>query len=236
MTEPWLTLPKREGIRTPELAMLIQEVGGDHWRAWDKCDEPRFLTEMAAAAGIPVDIVLRAVSNGCADAWSHWSGGATDARPMQIVNSINRWLARDAGFEDIWSTWELAERVRREVRDWHGQQEGAVVASAIMAAVDAVHSLATTARNLAEPEPGHDQHDPARYQKKNTDPNNYGLLHDAADAIRLARTAGSWFHSHKEPKASAADHDTYARQILGFVVRKELVADDVVQGLRERMR
>ena len=35
-TERWLTLPNREGIRTPELMMLIQEHGKDYARIWDE--------------------------------------------------------------------------------------------------------------------------------------------------------------------------------------------------------
>jgi hypothetical protein len=155
---------------------------------------------------------------------------------MQIVNSVDRWLARQAGFEDIWSTWELAERVQGEVRQWHQTQQGAVIANAILAAVDSVHELATRARDVAEPEPGHDQHDPARYAQKNAAPENQGLLHDVAEVVRLAKNAGSWFHSHTTPNASSADHDTYAMQILGFVIRQNLNAEDVVQGLRDRLR
>ncbi|HJL14559.1 MAG TPA: hypothetical protein RMH99_02815 [Sandaracinaceae bacterium LLY-WYZ-13_1] len=235
-TERWLTLPEREGIRTPELMMLIQNVGNDYARAWDGCEEPPFLVEMAAAAGLPVDVVLGAVAKCCADAWSHWSGGATDARPMQIVNSVSQWVRGDAGFEEIWSTWELAEQVRREVRDWHQQQQGAVLANAIVHAVESVHALVTTARNLAQPEAGHDQYDEARYRAKNAAAENKGLLHDAAAPVRLATTAGSWFHSHSEPNASAEDHEAYAKQIMGFVIRQALDAEDVVQGLRDRLR
>ena len=236
MTERWLTLPLREPIRSAELQKLVESSGRDFVKLWDACAEPRFLVELAAAGGMPVNMVLSAASAACKDAWSHWSAGATDARPLQIVASVDRWVAKTAGFEDIWSTWELAERVRREVRDWHAQQQGAVVANSILSAVDAIHALATAARNLAEPEPGHDQHDPARYQRKNVDPNNAGLVHDAADPVRVATTAGVWFHSHSEPGASAEDHTKYAQQILGFVIRKHLNADDVVQGLRERLR
>jgi hypothetical protein len=235
-TERWLTLPQRAGIQSPELEQLIAQVSGDYTRAWDSCQEPRLLTEMAAAAGLPVDTVLGAVAKVCTDAWSHWSGGATDPRPMQVVSSVSRWLRRDAGFEEVWGNWELAEQLDREVRQWYEQQRGAVVARAIRSAVQAVHSFATTARNLAEPEAGHDQHDPARYQQKNTDAANAGLLHDAAEAVKLATAAGSWWHTHNEPKASDADHDAYAKQILGFVLRQSLPADEVVQGLRERLR
>ena len=235
-TERWLTLPEREGIRTPELRALMDKTGRDYARLWDSCEEPRFLAEMAAAAGMPVDGVLTAVAKCCSDAWSHWSGGATDARPMQIVNSINKWLRRDAGFEEIWSTWELAEQVRREVRAWHSQQQGAVLANAIVHAVDGIHTLATVARNLAEPEEGHDQYDPARYEQKNDADENMGLLHDAADAVKLATTAGSWYHSHTTPTGTADDHDGYAQQIMGFVIRQAMPADDVVQGLRDRLR
>ncbi len=235
-TERWLTLPKRTGVRSPELEQVLAQVSQDYSRAWDSCEDPRLLTEMAAAAGLPVEKVLGAVANTVTDAWSHWSGGATDPRPMQVVSSVSRWLRRDAGFEEIWSTWELAETLRREVRAWFEQQQGAVLARAIASAVDSVHSFATTARNLAEPEKGHDQHDPARYQRKNNDPANAGLLHDAAEAVKLAAAAGSWWHSHSEPRASDADHDAYAKQILGFVLRQHLSADDVVQGLRDRLR
>ena len=235
-TERWLTLPQREGIRSPELKALIEAAGNDYAKAWDSCEDPRLLTELAAAAGMPVDMVLTGVAKCCADAWSHWSGGATDARPSQIVSSVQQWLARSAGFEDIWSTWELAEQVRREVRQWQQQQQGAVLANAILHTVDSIHGLVTTARNLAEPEPGHDQHDPARYQRKNEDPANAGLLHDASEAVKLATTAGAWYHSHTEPSASAADHDFYAKQILGFVMRQAVPHDDVIQGLRERLR
>jgi hypothetical protein len=235
-TERWLTLPQREGIRTPELLMLVQKVGNDYTRAWDSCEEPQFLVELAAAAGQPVDVVLGAVAKCCADAWSHWSGGATDARPMQIVNSVSQWVRREAGFEEIWATWELAEQVRREVREWHQQQQGAVLANAIVHAVEAVHGLATAARNLAQPEEGHDQYDAERYRAKNAAPENVGLLHDAAAPVKLATTAGTWFHSHTEPNASAEDHDAYAKQITGFVLRQALPAEDVVQGLRERLR
>ena len=235
-TERWLTLPEREGIRDTDLLMTIQGVGREYSRAWDACEQPRYLVEMAAAAGLPVDTVLTAAAKCCADAWSHWSGGATDARPTQIVNSVQKWLNRQAGFEEIWATWELAEQVRREVREWHAGQQGAVLANAIVHAVDGVHSLATTARNLAQPEEGHDQYDLERYRRKNADPANKGLLHDAAKAVELATTSGSWWHSHSEPKASQEAHDGYANQILGFVVRQALDSNDVVQGLRDRLR
>lgn len=235
-TERWLTLPQREGIRTPELMMLIQNVDNDYTRAWDSCEEPHFLVEMAAAAGMPVDVVLGAVAKCCADAWGHWSGGATDPRPMQIVNSVSQWLKHDAGFEEIWSTWELAEQVRTEVRAWHQQQSGAVLANAVLQAVDAVHALVTVARNLAQPEEGHDQYDAERYRAKNAAAANAGLLHDAMAPVKLATTAGSWFHSHSEPNASADDHDAYAKQIMGFVIRQALPTEDVVQGLRDRLR
>lgn len=235
-TERWLTLPQRAGIRSPELAQLIERVSRDYSRAWDSCEDPRLLAEMAVAAGMPVPDVLAAVAKVCTDAWSHWSGGATDPRPMQVVSSVSRWLRRDAGFEEIWANWELSVQLQREVRAWYEQQRGAVLARAISSAVDAVHSFATTARNLAEPEPGHDQYDPARYAQKNADPSNATLLHDAAEAVKLAASAGSWWHSHSEPKASDADHDAYAKQILGFVMRQSLNGEDVVQGLRDRLR
>ena len=62
-----------------------------------------------------------------------------------------------------------------------------------------------------------------------------GLLHDAAAAVKQAETAGAWYHSHTEPNASADDHTGYAAQILGFVIRQALPAEDVVQGeLRRR--
>lgn len=235
-TERWLTLPDREGIRTPELLMFLQEHGNDYAKAWDACEEPRFLVEMAAAGGVPVDLVLKAAAKCCSDAWSHWSGGATDARPMQVVNAVIRWLNRDSGFEDIWATWELAEAVHTEVRGWYETQSGAVLATAILNAVDAVHALATVARDLAEPEEGHDQHDAERYRQKNADPNNKGLLHEAARAVQLAKNAGSFWHSHSEPNASQEAHDGYANQNLGFAIRQALDADMVVQGLRDRLR
>lgn len=236
ITERWLTLPKRTGIRSPELSAMLGRVSWDYSRAWDSCEDPRMLTEMAAAAGLPVEVVLGAVAKACTDAWDHWSGGATDPRPMQIVATVNRWLRREAGFEEIWGNWELAEHLAREVRAWYETQQGAVLARAILAGVNAVHSFATTARNLAEPEPGHDQHDPARYQQKNVDPSNAGLVHDSVEAVKLAMSAGVWWHTHTEPRASEADHDSYAKQILGFVLRQNLPADDVVHGLRERLR
>lgn len=232
--ERWLTLPLREGIRTPELAQLIESCGRDYVRVWDSCEDPRYLVEMAAAAGLAPNQILSGVARCCSDAWGHWSGGATDARPMQIVASVNRWLKGDAGFEEIWSTWELAEQVRREVRDWHSQQQGAILANAILHSVESVHTLVTVSRNVAEPEEGHDQYDPARYQTKNEADENQGLLHDAAAAVKQAATAGAWYHSHTEPTASADDHDGYAMQILGFVLRQALSSDDVVQGLRDR--
>ena len=235
-TERWLTLPQREGIRTPELVMLVQGVGKDYTRAWDSCEEPQFLVEMAAAAGLPVDVVLGGVAKACADAWGHWSGGATDVRPMQIVNSVSQWLRHLAGFEEIWSTWELAEDVRAQVRAWHQDQRGAVIANAVLQSVESVHALATVARNLAQPEEGHDQYDPERYRQKNAAAESAGLLHDASAPVKLATTAGAWFHSHSEPNASADDHDAYAKQIMGFVLRQALPADDVVQGLRDRLR
>ncbi|MEC7519523.1 MAG: hypothetical protein VYE22_06640 [Myxococcota bacterium] len=235
-TERWLTLPTREGIRDTDLMMLLQELNQDYARAWDSCEEPAFLIEMAAAAGLPVDLVLQAAAKCCSDAWQHWSGGATDARPMQIVNAVVKWSQRASGFEEIWATWELAEQVRREVRAWHQSQQGAVLANAIQQGVDACHALATSARNLAEPEEGHDQHDLERYRKKNQDPANRALLHDAAAAVKLATAAGSWWHSHSEPSATQEAHDGYARQVLGFVVRNALDADHVVQGLRDRLR
>ncbi len=231
-----MTLPQRAGIRSPELTALIERVGRDYTRAWDSCQDPRLLIEMGAASGLPVEEVLASVAKVCTDAWSHWSGGATDPRPMQVVGSVSRWLRRQAGFEEIWGTWELSEQLAREVRAWHDQQRGAVLARAILAAVDAVHSFTTTARNLAEPEPGHDQYDAARYAQKNADAANAALLHDATEAVRLATTAGAWWHSHSEPNATDADHDVYAKQILGFVVRQSLGAEAVVQGLRDRLR
>jgi hypothetical protein len=234
--ERWLTLPRRAGVRSPELKQLFERLGNDYAKAWDTCEDPKLLTEMAAAAGLPVELVLGAASKACTDAWNHWSGGATDPRPMQIVASISRWLRRDAGFEEVWGTWELAERLSREVRQWYETQQGAVLARAILGGIDSVYSLATTARNLAEPEPGHDQYDPARYEKKNNEAANAGLLHDAADSVRLAVSAGAWWHTHSEPRASDADHDIYAKQILGFVIRQNLNAEDVVQGMRERLR
>src|SRR5690606_12886245 len=179
---------------------------------------------------LPRSDVLRA------DAWSHWSGGATDPRPMQVVASVNRWLRRDAAFEEIWGTWELSEQLQREVRTWYEQQPGAVLARAITTAVDAVHASATTARNLAEPEAGHDPHDPAPFPQKNTLPANEGLLHDAIEPVRLAVAAGSWWHTHSEPSAKDRDHDAYAKQIVGFLLRQHLSAPDVVQGLRDRLR
>jgi hypothetical protein len=235
-TERWLTLPQRAGVRSPELAQRVAAASGDYARVWDSCDDPRLLVELAAVAGLPVDQVLAAASRVCADAWSHWSGGATDPRPTQVITTVNRWLRRDAGFEEIWGNWELAEQLHREVRAWYDQQRGAVIARAVSSAVEAVYALATTARNLAEPEPGHDQHDPARYAQKNVDPANAALLHDAAEAVRAAAAAGSWWHTHSEPRASDADHDAYAKQNLGFVLRQALRADDVVHGLRERLR
>jgi hypothetical protein len=235
-TERWLTLPKRTGIRSPELSALLGRLSWDYSRAWDSCEDPRLLAEMAAAAGLPADAVLGALGKVCADAWAHWSGGATDPRPMQIVSSVGRWLRRDAGFEEIWANWELAEHLTREVKAWYDTQHGAVLARAIMSAVNSVHAFATTARNLAEPEYGHDQYDAARYQQKNADPNNQALLHDGAEVVKHAIAAGVWFHTHTEPRASEADHDAYAKQILGFVLRQNLSADDVVQGLRERLR
>ncbi|MBZ0116740.1 MAG: hypothetical protein K8H88_07090 [Sandaracinaceae bacterium] len=234
-TERWLTLPRRAGVRSPELTALIQKVGGDLSRAWDSCEDPRLLAEMGAAAGMPVEVLLGAVAKVCADAWSHWTAGATDTRPMQILNAVQKWLRRDAGFEEIWATWELAEQLSREVRAWYQQQQGAVVATAILSVVDAIHAFVTTARNLAEPEPGHDQYDPQRYAQKNADPAYEALLHDAANAVKLATKAGSWFHSHTEPKASEDDHDAYAKQIVGFVLRQHLPSDQVVAGLRARL-
>lgn len=215
--------------------MFAQRVDNDYQRAWDSCRQPRFLVEMAAAAGLPVDIIVQAAAKGCGDAWSDWSGGATDARPMQIVNSIVRWSQGGSGFEDIWGTWELAEQVRNEVRAWHATQKGAVLATAIVNAVDAVHVLATAARDLAEPEEGHDQYDLERYRRKNADPTNAALVHEFASAVKLATTCGSWFHSHEQPNASQEAHDGFAYQILGFSLRQALDADTVVQGLRDRL-
>jgi len=235
-TERWLTLPNRAGLRTDDLVMFVQEAGKDYQRAWDGCSEPRFLVEMAAAAGLPVDVVLQASAKCCADAWSDWSGGATDGRPMQVANAVTRWTQRGSGFEDIWAAWELAEAVSREVRLWYETQQGAVLATAIVNAVSSVQALAAAARDLAEPEEGHDQYDLERYRRKNTDPANAGLLHDVAKAVELATTAGSWFHSHTEPKASQEAHDGFAHQILGFTLRQHLDRDSVVQGLRDRLR
>lgn len=235
-TERWLTLPKREGLRDTDLLMFVQEVDGDYQRAWDSCREPRFLVEMAAAAGVPVDVVMLAAAKACADAWNDWSGGATDARPMQIINSVVRFAQRGSGFEEIWSTWELAEQVRGEVRQWHETQKGAVLATAILHCVEAVHALATAARDLAEPEEGHDQHDLERYRRKNAAPENAGLVHEFAKPVKMATTAGSWFHSHQEPNASQEAHDGFAFQILGFSLRQSLDADMVVQGLKDRLR
>ena len=234
-TERWLTLPMREGIRSPELASFIESAGKDYNRVWDSCQQPDFLVELAAAAGLPIEQVLTATAKCCTDAWSHWSGGATDVRPLQVVNGVEAFLRRDTGFEGIWSTWELAEQVRREVRDWHAMQQGAVVANAILQCVEAVHLLVTVTRNLAQPETGHDQYDGARYERKNEDESLIGLLHDAADAVKRATLAGAWFHSHSEPHASAADHEAYAQQIMGFVIRQAIPGEDVVHGLRERL-
>lgn len=235
-TERWLTLPTREGIRTAELMMLIQEAGGDYARVWDACPQPSFLMEMAAAGGVPVDLVLKAAAKCCADAWSHWSGGATDPRPMQITNAVTRWLSRSSGFEDIWSTWELAEVVRTEVRTWYDTQSGAMLATAVLNAVDAVHALSTVSRDLAEPEEGHDQYDLERYRRKNADPGNQGLLHEAARVVQLATNAGSFWHSHSEPNESQEAHEGFANQNMGFVLRQNLDADLVVSGLRSRLK
>lgn len=234
-TERWLTLPKRAGLRTDDLVMFVQETGKDYQRAWDSCKEPRFLIEMAAAAGLPVDIVLRAAAKCCGDAWSDWSGGATDARPMQVVNAVTHWAQGGSGFEDIWAAWELAETVHSEVRKWYETQQGAVLASAIVNAVSAVHHVAAAARDLAEPEEGHDQYDLERYRRKNSDPANAHLVHELAKAVEFATTAGTWFHSHSEPNESQEAHDGFAHQILGFTLRQQLDADSVVQGLRDRL-
>jgi len=235
-TERWLTLPNRAGLVTDDLLLFVQEAGKDYQRAWDTCQDPRFLIEMAAAGGVPVDTVLLATAKCCGDAWSDWSGGATDVRPTQIVNAVIRWAQRGSGFEEIWSTWELAEQVRREVRQWYETQQGAVLSTAIVHAVDAVHKLTTAARDLAEPEEGHDQASVERYRQKNADPANAGLVHAFADAVQLATTAGSYWHSHSEPNESQEAHDGYANQILGFTVRSQLDADSVVQGMRDRLR
>src|SRR5689334_4330639 len=103
MQERWLTLPTREGVRSPELRALLDKNSWDYGRTWESCEDPKILTEMAAAAGIPVDRVLGAVAKSCSDAWSHWTAGATDPRPNQILSAAQKWLARDAGFEDIWA-------------------------------------------------------------------------------------------------------------------------------------
>ncbi len=235
-TERWLTLPQRAGLQNDDLVLFVQEVGKDYQRAWDSCQEPRFLIEMAAAAGLPVDTILLAAAKAVGDAWTDWSGGATDARPMQVVNAITLWAKRGSGFEEIWGAWELAEKVRKEVRAWHETQQGAVLATAILHAVDAVHALATAARDLAEPEEGHDQADVERYRRKNADPANAALVHGIARAVELATKAGSWYHSHTESNASQEAHDGYAYQILGFTLRQQLDADRVVQGLRDRLR
>jgi len=235
-TERWLTLPQRAGLTTDDLAIFVQELGGDYQRAWDTCQQPRFLIEMAAAAGLPVDTILLAAAKGCTDAWNDWSGGATDPRPMQVINAVIRWAQRGSGFEDIWATWELAERVRREVKQWYETQQGAVLATAILHLVEGIHALARAARDLAEPEEGHDQHDVERYRRKNADPANIALAHQIAKAIDSATTAGSWHHSHEQPNESQEAHDGYAHQILGFTLRQHLDADAVVQGLRDRLR
>ena len=235
-TERWLTLPNRAGLRSDDLMMFVQDVGKDYQRAWDTCQEPRFLIEMAAAAGLPVDTVLLASSKCCADAWNDWSGGATDARPMQVINAITRWAQRGSGFEDIWAAWELAEQVNREVRLWYEAQQGAVLATAIANCVAGVQTLAASARDLAEPEEGHDQYDLERYRRKNADAANAHLVHELAKAVALATTAGSFHHSHTEPKASQEAHEGFAHQILGFTLRQHLDADAVVQGLRDRLR
>ena len=232
----WLTLPQREWLRSEGLIQLLERAGQDYARVWNSCEDPRWMVEMAAASGAEVGAVMNAVGRVCVDAWNHWTAGATDQRPIQILNAVSRWLRADsdAGFEDIWSTWELAEQVAREAREWHGTQQGAVLATAILNAVEGVHAFTTTARNLAEPEPGHDQHDPDRYRRKNEAESSRGLLHDAAEAVHRAAKAGSWWHSHSEPGASDRDHDAYANQILGFVIRQHLPAEQVIQGLRDR--
>lgn len=235
-TERWLTLPQRAGLQSDELIMLVQELGKDYQRVWDTCKHPAYLVEMAAAAGLPVDVILIAVAQGVGDAWTDWSGGATDARPKQIVNAVTNWARRGSGFEEIWGTWELAEHVRREVRAWHETQQGAVLATAILHAVDAVHALASAARDLAEPEEGHDQADVERYRRKNADPSNTGLVHALSKPVDIATKAGAWYHSHTEPNASQEDHDGFAYQILGFTLRQHLDGDAVVQGLRDRLR
>ncbi|MBX3275445.1 MAG: hypothetical protein KF729_34615 [Sandaracinaceae bacterium] len=235
-TERWLTLPARAGLTTDDLVMLVHGLGKDYQRVWDTCQKPRFLIEMAAAAGLPVDTILLAAAKTVGDAWADWSGGATDARPTQIVNAVTLWARRGSGFEEIWSAWELAEQVRREVRQWYETQQGAVLATAIVNAVDGVHALATAARDLAEPEEGHDQADVERYRRKNADPANAALVHELGRPVELATKAGSWYHSHTEPTATQEAHDGYAFQILGFTLRQHLDGDAVVQGLRDRLR
>ena len=78
--------------------------------------------------------------------------------------------------------------------------------------------------------------DVERYRRKNADPTNAALVHAIAKPVELATKAGSWYHSHTEPKASQEAHDGYAYQILGFTLRQQLDGDAVVQGLRDRLR
>jgi hypothetical protein len=235
MQARWLTLPHRGGLRTPELQNLVTAFQKDYRRIWDSVREPRQLMELAIVAGLGPDRILEASAKVCDDAWQNWTEGATDPRPLQVINALRQWADNRAGFEEVWGTWELAEVLQKEVREWHSQQRGAVWATAILQAVDACHRLATTARDIAEPEPGHDQHDPARYARKNQDATYHEYLYGFTEAVETAATAGSWWHSHSEPSASQADHDAYAQQVVGFLLRQTITVDEVAEGLQQRL-
>ena len=228
---PWLTLPERKGVQTPALQEFLASNAQDFSKAWDRCEQAHHLVELAIAGRLPVETILGACVKVSQNAWKEWTSGATDARPPQVLHGVDTWLRRESGFDDIWASWELAEALLKEVELWYQQQQGTVVASAVFNAVKSVHTLVSVARNLACPEEGHRHHNPGRYAQKNADPERASLLHKAAEAVHEATKAGSWHHSGSTPGASQEDHERYAHQQVGFLLRQHLDASQVVRAL-----
>jgi hypothetical protein len=234
MSDRWLTLPERGDFREPALRALVMQYRSNYEEAWNLVQEPEWLMEIAVVSGMPTERILMTAAQSCTEAWAHWTAGATDTRPPQVITGVSRWLRRQAGFEEIWSTWEMAEGLQQEVKAWYQTQQGAVIANAILNVVGSVHSLATAARDVATPEPGHEDHNPERYEKKNAAAENAGLLDQAIQVITQNEQAGSWYHSHAEPSATDDEHDTYAKQVLGFTIRQHLSGPEVAQRLKSR--
>ncbi|MEM1417693.1 MAG: TonB-dependent receptor [Myxococcota bacterium] len=112
----WLTIPDRGPLRSDALAAIVDAQGRDPRMAWEAVEEPRHLVELALVSGQAVDRILGAIAVAANESWANWSEGATDTRPPQVVAALQSWLGGRAGFEEIWSTWELADTLRTEVR------------------------------------------------------------------------------------------------------------------------